>query len=175
MFLEKAITIELKFGVISFREIFIHRKGEGEREMCPLILRKWFGIQFCQTITHLAVKCSVRFLKLGCGLWCNSCFTCMLQSPKHNREYFCCFVFPACCYLCSTVQEACLLIDLSFWANRRAGGNIQWFCKLSESYSTLPPTSYLWAGKCFLKWCEHSPDLCVTLKCLCFPAVLTDL
>lgn len=47
-----------------------------------------------------------------------------------------------------------------------------WFCKLSE-YCRFHP--YLWAGKCFQKWAEHWPDLCVALKFLAFPAVLTGL
>ena len=61
MFSEITIIIELKFWVVSFREVFTYRKGEGERETFPLSLRKWFGIQSCQRITPLAVKSSVRF------------------------------------------------------------------------------------------------------------------
>lgn len=111
--------------------------------MC-LILRKWFGIQSCQTITYLAVKSTVRSLRPGShSLWYYICFTCMLQPPNRNSEYFCCFIFSASCYLCSTVQAACLLIDLSFLAKQKSRWGIQWFCKLSESCSFPPLTPTL--------------------------------
>ena len=91
---------------------------------------------------------------------------------SHNREDFC-SVFPASCYLCSTVQEACLPNDSSFWVKQKSRWEQCSDAVSSQSLCSFPP--YLWAGKCFLKWCEHWPDLCVTLKCLPFPAVLTGL
>ena len=91
---------------------------------------------------------------------------------SHNREDFC-SVFPASCYLCSTVQEACLPNDSSFWVKQKSRWEQCSDAVSSQSLCSFPP--YLWAGKCFLKWWEHWPDLCVTLKCLPFPEVLTGL
>lgn len=77
------------------------------------------------------------------SLWYYICFTYMLQPTNRNSEHFCCFIFSASWYLCSTVQAARLLIDLSFLAKQESRWGIQWFCKLSESCSFPPPTPTL--------------------------------
>lgn len=81
----------------------------------------WSQFSLARQLHNWQSKALLRFSRpRSQSLWYYICFTCMLKPPDHNSGDYCCFIFPASCYLCSTGQEACLSTDVSFQAKPKS-------------------------------------------------------